>query len=133
MIVVDSSVLIDFLRGKSSPEVQLLRRLDAEASLFAIPTVCCQEVLQGVRGEREWDLVASYLATQRRLDSDDPWRTHTSTARLYFDARRRGLTPRSTVDCWIAALTIEADAELLHADADFDRLAEVSALRVIRG
>jgi predicted nucleic acid-binding protein len=49
---------------------------------------------------------------------------------LYGQARRRGLTVRSSVDCLIAACAIRHDLELLHRDRDFPALAKVSALRV---
>ena len=55
-----------------------------------------------------------------------------AAAQLYRAARRRGLTVRRTADCLIAVVCIRADRPLLHNDSDFDSLAEVSALDVVK-
>ncbi len=133
MIVVDTSVLIDFFRQHDTPATRRLASLDAGNTPFAIPGPCCQELLQGAKDEAEWELLADYLGTQRILLSEDPWLTHLGAARIYFDLRRRGITVRSTVDCWIAQLVLEADATLLHDDADFDEIARVRALSATKG
>ncbi len=132
MIVVDTSVLVDLFRGARTPAVDLLRRLEVEDTPFAIPMVCCQELLQGARDEREWKLLHEYLDTQRLLTARDPWATHVAAARIFFDCRRRGITIRSTVDCWIAQLVIEADGVLMHDDEDFERIASSRPLQTLR-
>jgi predicted nucleic acid-binding protein len=63
------------------------------------------------------------------LDGLDDFR---NAAQLYRAARRPGLTIRRTTDCLIATACIRADRALLHSDADFDHLALVSPLRVVR-
>jgi len=55
-----------------------------------------------------------------------------SASRLYRDARGRGFTVRSLVDCLIAAVAIRHDAVLVHRDRDFDHLAQVSPLQAQR-
>ncbi len=130
MIVVDTSVLVDFFRGKHTAATAELERLERNEVAFAIPTICCQELLQGARDDHEWDLLDTYLSTQLRVSPTDPWRCHRDAARLYFDCRRAGITVRSTVDCMVAQLTIEATATLLHSDADFDRIADVHPLAI---
>jgi len=133
MIVVDTSVLVDLFKGVSNPASDRLRRVEEDGAPFAIPAVCCQELLQGARDEREWTLLASYLETQTLLSPSDPWAIHAAAARIFFDCRRQGITVRSTVDCLIAQLVLEADGELLHNDEDFDRIASVRPLRTLRG
>lgn len=130
MIVVDTSVLVDFFRGRQTAPVELLARLDASGTPFCVPSVCCQEVLQGAKNEREWKLLLDYLSSQRILHPKSH-ETHLAAARLYFDSRRRGLTVRSTIDCLIAQLAIEEDAELLHDDRDFEAIARISPLLLI--
>lgn len=130
MIVVDTSALVDFFRGVAAPHVDELERLERDAVPFWIPALCCQEVLQGARDEREWRLLDTYLQTQHVLTPEDPWLTHVAAARLYYECRRRGVTVRSTVDCIVAQLTIEAGARLLHADADFEHIASVHPLEL---
>ncbi len=133
MIVVDTSVLIDFFRGSRTPGAERLRRIEVEERPFAIPSICCQELLQGARDEREWQLLHDYLHTQRLLSASDPWATHSRAARIFFDCRRHGITIRSTVDCWIAQLVLDAEGVLLHNDEDFERIAGIRQLTTLRG
>jgi predicted nucleic acid-binding protein len=53
-------------------------------------------------------------------------------ASLYRRARRAGVTVRRTLDCLIAATCIQANAPILHADDDFDRLASCTPLRIFK-
>ncbi len=133
MIVVDSSVLIPFLSGRPSPAAVRLHELELAAEPFALPVVCCQEVLQGARDEREWRALHDYLSTQRLLAPRDEWTTHRDAARIYFDCRRLGLTVRSAADCLIAQLVLDNSGILLHDDVDFDRIRTVRPLRTLRG
>lgn len=132
MIVVDSSVLIDFFRGKHNPAVDRLVSLETERIPFLLPGVCFQEVLQGARDEREWGLLEEYLGSQEMLFSPNPALTYREAARIYYDCRRRGLTIRSTVDCFIAELALEVEGTLLHNDGDFESIAQVRPLRLLR-
>lgn len=132
MIIVDTSVLIDFLRGEDLPGAARLRRLEEEAIPFAVPAVCCQEVLQGAKNEKEWRLLGDYLGSQRLLVPLEPWSTHREAARIYFDCRRQGLTVRSSIDCYIAQLALEEDGVLLHNDRDFETIQQVRPLRTMR-
>jgi predicted nucleic acid-binding protein len=132
MIVVDTSVLIDFFRGSETSGADTFAALERDDVPFALPAICCQELLAGARDEAEWDLLCSYLETQPVLAPADPWITHVAAARIMFDCRRRGLTVRSAVDCLIAQLVLETEGTLLHADADFDVIAQVRPLRTLR-
>ncbi len=133
MIVVDSSVLIDYLRGETTPAVERLAEIEDEQTPFAIPLFCFQELLQGARDEKEWRLLEEYLGSQRLLVPSDPRKLHREAARIFFDGRRRGLTIRSTIDCFIAAQVLEADAILLHDDLDFELIGKVRPLKSSRG
>ncbi len=129
MILVDTSVLIDYFRGAVNGPVERLALLLEEGADVRIPAVCCQELLQGARDEDEWRLLESYLTTQELVVPGDPVAAHLEAARIYFDCRRRGVTVRSTLDCYIAQLALERDALLLHNDEDFVRIAEVRPLK----
>jgi predicted nucleic acid-binding protein len=129
VIVVDTSILVDFFRERPTGGAAALDRLESDAIPFSIPVVCCQELLAGARNTQEWDLLSAYLETQNLLWPTDPWRTHSEAARIMFDCRARGITLRSSVDCLIAQLTLENDGALLHSDKDFDRIAKVRPLR----
>lgn len=133
MIVVDTSVLIDFFRGRETPAVDHLVQIERLGRPFAIPVACCQELLQGAKDEDEWEVLEQYLGSQRILDPEDPWRCHVGAARIYFDLRRLGVTVRSTVDCWIAQATLEVEGTLLHDDENFERIRQVRELKTSRG
>ena len=87
------------------------------------------EVLSGARSAREVEELTEELLrfTMLRLD---PLQGYQDAAALYLDARRRGITIRKMTDCLIAVPVIKAGASLLHADADFDRIAQVAPLRI---
>ena len=131
MIVVDSSVLVDFFRKRLTGQVKRFKELERDSIPYAIPVVCCREVLQGARDEREWKLLRSYLGGQDLLVSTDDWSTHLESARIFFDCRRKGITLRSSVDCFVAQLVLENDDVLLHSDDDFEKIKEVRPLRTL--
>ena len=56
---------------------------------------------------------------------------HLGATRIYSDLRRQGLTVRSTIDCWIAQMVLDADGKLLHSDEDFETIRRVRELRTL--
>jgi predicted nucleic acid-binding protein len=132
LIVVDTSVLVDFLRGRETGPVERFVEIEKRSVPYAIPGVCCQELLQGARDEKEWKKLSKYLETQIVLHSREPWRTHFGAARIFFDCRRKGITIRGPLDCFIAQLVLETGGDLLHDDDDFEKIARVRPLRTIR-
>jgi hypothetical protein len=132
MIVVDTSVLIDYLKGDATPAVERLVQIEADEIPFHIPVICFQEILQGARSRSEWRVLDEYLSSQRLLVPESPVELHREAGRIFFDGRRRGLTIRSTVDCLIAAQTLQAGATLLHDDSDFDHIAKLRPLKTLR-
>ena len=131
MIVVDTSVLVDLFRGRETEAVEALRQVELNEVPFAIPGICCQELLQGAADTREWRSLLSYLETQSLLFPRDAWTTHVFAARIYFDCRRKGITLHGTVDCYIAQLALETGGTLLHDDEDYDQIAQVRPLRTL--
>ena len=129
MIVVDTSVWVDFFRGHSTPKVEAFVAFVDDDAGIAITDVILTEILQGLRSERDVRRVErrlEFFEVLRLNDLDD----YRRAAALYRGARRKGVTIRRTLDCLIASVCIREDVPLLHADADFDRLASCSALRV---
>jgi predicted nucleic acid-binding protein len=129
VIVVDTSVWIDFFRGATTPPVERFVALVDDDAGIAITDVILAEILQGLRSEADVRRVERRLAPFEilRLDELDDFRR---AAALYRGARRKGITIRRTLDCLIASVCIREDVALLHADADFERLASCSALRL---
>jgi len=133
VIAVDTSVLVDFFRGRKTAAALRLEELERSRTPFSIPLVCCQEILQGARDSRQWKLLRDYLDTQILLHSETPGKTHFDAARIFFDCRRKGLTIRSTIDCWIAQTVLESDGVLLHDDQDFEHIKLVRPLKTLCG
>ena len=129
MIVVDTSVLVDFLRGRETEGAGRLRSLESDGIPYSIPAVCCQELLGGAKDDREWRLLLDHLETQSVLNPVDPWHTHVEAARIMVDCRAQGLTVRGAADCFIAQLVLENDGVLLHSDEDYERIASIRPLR----
>jgi predicted nucleic acid-binding protein len=131
VIVVDTSVWIDVLRGDDSRGASRCVELIEDGAPIALTDVILTEILQGFRSEREARLVERHMRAFPilRLQSLDDF---SLAAQLYRDARRAGITIGKTIDCLIAAPCVRTGASLLHADADFDRLATCTPLRVFR-
>lgn len=130
MVLVDTSVLIDFLRGAENAGVERFQRVLDSNIPFGISPLTYLEVLQGTRTEKDHATVKSYLETHRFFGLLDEKESYAAAARIYFDCRRKGITVNSTVDCLIAQTAIENDLTLLHNDADFDRMRKVAPLRI---
>ena len=126
MVLVDTSVWVDLFRDRRTGPALRFRAMLDEQRPFAIAPVIVQEILQGAADAREFVLLDEYLASQTMLLPHHPLDSHRNAARLYFDCRRRGFTPRSTVDCLIAQVALEHSAALLHNDRDFERIAKVA-------
>ena len=129
MIVVDTTVWIDFLEARGTAFDRHLTDLVENDTPIALVDIVYGEVLQGIRDEEAFhrtrvSLLAHPILRPRGLE------TFEAAATLYRTARRRGLTIRRSVDCLIAATCLEAGVEIYHNDRDFEALARVSDLRI---
>lgn len=129
MIVVDTSVWIDFFRGVDRPHVTALVDLVELDTEIAITDVVLAELLQGTADDRDAARVEGRLAPHALLELHGAGDARRA-ASMYRKARAAGHTIRRTLDCLIAAVCVREDAAILHADVDFDRLAMVTELRV---
>lgn len=134
MILVDTSVLVDYFRGTPSPVSAVLDTAIETGAELAITPYTYQELLQGARDEVEFARLKRVLSTQEILWLPTDLETHEKAARLFFDLRRAGVTVRSTIDMLIALTAIEHRVPLLHNDRDFDHIAShVSELMIYHG
>lgn len=120
MILVDTSVLIDFFRGRANSKCSLFSRIVKQNILFAIPCFSYQELLQGAKNENEWNLLSEYLSTQIICYPPNDLNFYKNSGKIYFDLRKLGITVRSSIDILIAQLALTNDMYLLHNDKDFD-------------
>ncbi|MBI2864493.1 MAG: PIN domain nuclease [Chloroflexi bacterium] len=121
---------IDFLNGTDSPQHQSLRRLIEQDEDVAITEIILTEILQGIREDRDFRKVKDSLLEFPVLKPSGV-DTYVRAATVCRDCRKRGKTPRKTVDCVIAAICMENDLALLHIDHDFDIIAACTGLKVL--
>jgi len=132
MILVDTSVLIDFLKGAKNAKADIFDKALKQKQPYGISAYTYQEVLQGAIDEREYNKLNDYLSTQKIYFLHENAATYEKAARLFFTLRRGGITPRSTVDILIALTAIEFDLFLLHNDKDFDVFEKkISVLKIL--
>lgn len=117
MILVDSSVWIDYFRDADTPQVELLDGMFGRTPL-AVGDLIAAEVLQGVQDDREFNLVRKTLDafTQIDLAGHD---IAVKAVRNFRMLRAKGITVRKTIDSIIATRCIEDGLTLLHDDRDF--------------
>ena len=129
MILVDSSVWIDYFKGTITPQTE---KLDSLLSLepLAIGDLILTEVLQGFANERDFEQ-ARKLLTSLTLVELGGQEIAIQAARNFRALRVLGVTVRKTIDCVIATRCIESDYDLLHNDRDFDQFTKHLGLRSV--
>jgi predicted nucleic acid-binding protein len=129
LVIVDTSVWVDFLNGLTNPESEWLD-LNLDRERIGVPTIVLTEVLQGLRDDREAALVQAALMQFEVVAVPDAGLA-VEAAALYRKLRHRRRTVRTTVDLLIAGYCIREQHALLHRDRDFDVFEERLGLRVI--
>jgi predicted nucleic acid-binding protein len=128
MVIADTSVWVDFLRGTQAAHCDRMALLLEDQSLALCDRVL-QEVLQGVRSDREFRTVSTRLLALPCFNLGGH-ALALAAARNYRRMRRLGVTPRSATDVLIATFCIAEDHELLHNDRDFDLMSRHLGLKV---
>ena len=127
MILVDSSVWIDFLNGRQTLQVTLLRSIFGVEQIGVGDLMLC-EVLQALDTERAAEDVEALLR-QFEVVSIGGDRLAVQAARNFRALRRRGVTIRKTIDLLIGTWCITNDVPLLHNDTDFRPMSRYLGLR----
>ena len=123
MILADTSVLIDYLKGTENEKTGLFQTVLDRGFAYGISSVIYLELLQGTKTENEFQLLKEYLVSLKFYELQGGLDSWENAARMSFLCRRARITVRSTVDFVIAQIAVEHELELLHNDADFDRIA----------
>lgn len=129
MVIVDSSVWIDYLHNTVNPQTDWLEEALGHRSIGLTNLILC-EVLQGVRHENRFRLAQRTLLTLPVFDLAGT-SLSIAAARNYRVLQRRGITIRRTIDCLIATFCIANNFALLHRDRDFDPFEQHLNLAVI--
>ncbi|MBV8468536.1 MAG: PIN domain nuclease [Burkholderiaceae bacterium] len=132
MILIDSSVWIDFFRGVETPQTQRLDALLGSEPLV-MGDLILAEVLQGFRTEREFNQARKLLSNLDVVELVGQ-EIAIQAARNFRFLRAKGVTVRKTIDTLIATRCIESDMALLFSDRDFEPFVEHLGLRsALRG
>ena len=129
MLVVDSSVWIDFFNSADEPAADLLGHLlDHGEVRLVVPDLVLFEVLRGFRHERDHRQARQLMETlsiEPTVGAD----IALTAAQHYRSLRAQGITVRSPIDVLVASFCIERDYALLHRDRDFDAFEDHRGLR----
>jgi predicted nucleic acid-binding protein len=130
LILVDSSVWIDYFNGCVTPQTD---RLDAFLGRepLAIGDLILTEVLQGFDDDRDFAKAQRLLASLPVIQIGGP-DIAISAARNFRKLRKLGVTVRKAIDTLIATRCIESRYELLHSDRDFEPFVQHLGLRVVQ-
>lgn len=130
MVLVDTTVWIDYLAGRANPETSWLDR-ELDRQRLGLTDLILYEILQGLRTDAESKRVLRELAVFEIFTTGGQ-DLAIAAARNDRTLRSRGVTVRKTIDCLIATFCIERRHSLLHRDRDFDPFEQHLGLQVIR-
>ena len=128
MILVDSSVWIDYFNGNHTPQTDLL-----DHCLSTIPIIIgdliLTEVLQGFRLDKDYQTAKTFLS-HLQFHHIGGYEVALQSAQIYRSLRRKGVTVRKTIDVIIAGYCIVQGLTLLHDDRDFIPIADHFPLKI---
>ena len=129
MVIVDTTVWIDYMRGLQNPETNYFDRELARQRFGLTDLILC-EILQGLRDEQDSNRVLRELRRFELFESGGE-ELAVAAARNFRTLRRQGHTVRKTIDCLIATYCLRHGHSLLHRDRDFDHFEKILGLVVI--
>ncbi len=129
MLLVDSSVWIDYFNGAVTAQTEALDVLLPQREIL-VGDIILAEVLQGFRSDADFEAARRALTRFHQAAMVDP-DLAVQSARHYRTLRKLGVTVRRTIDCLIATFAIVQGHELLHSDSDFDPFETYLGLRVL--
>lgn len=125
MILVDTSVWVDYLRGlPSAATIELRRILATLTDQVCLCEPIAMELLAGA-SPAQLPAVARLVDGLRSLPVD-PFHDYRAAAAIYRRVRATGHTVRALNDCLIAAIAHRHQVLLLHKDVDFERISKVT-------
>jgi predicted nucleic acid-binding protein len=129
LIVVDSSVWIDFFNGKVTPQTSKLLSLLGNEPLLVGDLILC-EILQGARSEAQARRLEQELRKFELLPMLNP-ELAIAAAKNYNLLRSEGITISKTIDLIIGTFCIAHGHTLLHDDRDFSPMETHLGLKII--
>ncbi len=129
MVIVDTTVWIDYLRGTENAETHWLDRELQRQRLGLTDLILC-EVLQGIREQNSFARVRADLLRFQVFQTGGS-ELAIAAAQNYRALRQQGYTVQKTIDCLIATFCLQFRHELLHRDRDFDCFEKILGLQVL--
>ena len=129
MIIVDTTVWVDYLRGTHSPHADWLETQLTRERLGLTDLILC-EVLQGITTDSQFDAVQEQLLELEVFETGTV-ELAVEAALNYRRLRAAGRTVRKTIDCLIATFCLLEGHALLHNDRDYDPFEEVLGLNIV--
>ena len=129
MVIVDTTVWIDYLGGTTNPLASWLNR-ELTRQRLGLTDLILGEVLQGIRDDAVFTQVHRDLR-RFQVFSTGGVDLAVASAQNYRALRKRGITVRKTIDCLIATFCLDAGHSLLHRDQDYDPFEAHLGLQVI--
>lgn len=130
MVLVDTSVLIDFFKGKENNSTKKLNYIISQNITFGITPFTFMELLQGSKNDKEYKLLEEYLSTQTFYHLKDQIKSYSEAAKIRTKCNKKGITINSTIDFLIVQTAIEHNLFLLHSDKYFERIGSVVKLQM---
>jgi predicted nucleic acid-binding protein len=122
VILVDSSVWIDYFNGVKNRQTEFLYQEIGDTN-FAVGDLIYGEVMQGFRSDKDYKIAYDFFEELPMLFLLGK-ESALASAQNYRFLRKKGITVRKTIDCYIATYCIKKNIPLLHSDRDFDPFVE---------
>ena len=132
MILVDTSVFVDWLKGNENQKTKIFDKILNTSTPFSISVLTYHEILQGAKNDEEYEMLRVYFSTQSicHLPADLDFFDGASALCRRIRPGRRAAS--STVDSMIAMTAIHHQMKLLHNNDIYDALAkEISELDIL--
>jgi hypothetical protein len=129
MILVDSSVWIEYFNGKTTWQTNVLDNLLSNVPII-MGDLILTEILQGFRSDKDYESAKSYLSILP-FHEIGGYQVAVNSAKNYRTLREKGITVRKTIDIMIGTFCIIKDLSLLHDDRDFTPMVDHLSLKVL--
>ena len=129
MVIIDTTVWIDYLRGLRNKETEYFDR-ELSRQRFGLTDLILCETLQGIGDEKAFTRVLRELRKFEIFEAGGEYLA-IEAARNFRSLRQRGHTVRKTIDCLIATFCLRQGHSLLHRDRDYDPFEDILGLAVI--
>lgn len=128
MVLVDTSVFIDFFHGITNHKTKQLKEIILSEENIAICGLVYHEVLQGIKSDKDYKVIKSILDEFILIPFPESY--YLKTSELYRKLRKKGVTIRKSIDVMISVLCIENNISLLQNDVDFVHIHKHSKLKL---